>query len=230
MGWIKDWPGYFTNMAAKFANDATRVCVTGHLKSSYVLHHNLNRETDSVFCVVREPFELIVSWINYILTAIGRSHGVAEPTDDIVGWRRALHIDANWSAASVSDLEPTFYLILERLIPNDPMCTYLGIEKTAESAVEMIHRLGIGIIQFGRVNAFLATRNIVVSDHMNVSEKFFAVSKLSDAMRLAIRNKIPEDAKLWRFMAPALARSPAPLIESSHFAYAEIHASAGANR
>ncbi len=228
MNWIKDWPDYLTTMAAKFVNDADQVCVTGHLKLNYVLDHNLNRETDSVFCVVREPFELIVSWINYILTAIARAGGMAQPTSDIIGWRKALDIDANWSPVLVTDLEPIFYLIVDRLIPNDPMCTYLGLEKTADSAVEMIHRLGIGIIQFGHVDAFLATRDVAVADHRNVSEKFFSLANLSIPMRLAIFDKIQQDTKLWRFMAPVLARSASPLIESHQFASADVRASASA--
>ena len=201
MNWIKDWPDYLTTMAAKFVNDADQVCVTGHLKLNYVLDHNLNRETDSVFCVVREPFELIVSWINYILTAIARAGGMAQPTSDIIGWRKALDIDTNWSPVLVTDLEPIFYLIVDRLIPNDPMCTYLGLEKTADSAVEMIHRLGIGIIQFGHVDAFLATRDVAVADHRNVSEKFFhwRICRSQCGSRYSTRfNKIQSYGGSWR--------------------------------
>jgi hypothetical protein len=94
-GWIKDWKGYLANMSEKLVNRAQRICVTGHLKADYVLQHNLNRETDAVFCAVREPVALIVSWVNYIITAIARESGIAHPSDQIAAWRDALEIDAH---------------------------------------------------------------------------------------------------------------------------------------
>jgi hypothetical protein len=84
----------------------------------------------------------------------------------------------------------------------------------------MIHRLGIGIIEMRRIDAFLAARGIVVSEHRNVSEKYFSPATLSPVMRETILSKIEEDLILWRFMTPTLARSTTAMTESYHFAAA----------
>jgi hypothetical protein len=217
-GWIRDWRGYLRSRAEKLIGGAERICVAGHLKAASVLARELNRENDQVFCVVREPVALMVSWVNYIVTTIARDPGGPAASSEVADWRRRLEIAERWSPDAPAELERVFFLILERLIGDNPVCVYLGLASTAESAVEMIHRLGIGVVEMRRVEAFLAERGLSAGDHKNVSEKFFAPASLSAPMRQAVLDKIPEDMMLWRYMIPTLARSAAPMIDSHHFA------------
>jgi hypothetical protein len=105
---------------------ADAILVNGHTSLSWYFANGLCRPQDSLFAAVRDPTEIVISYVNHILTRFLSDPGLVDP--DTREWARLLGLKPNHADLSAENMKCLGVRILHQpLVQNrNPLCTYLG--------------------------------------------------------------------------------------------------------
>lgn len=202
---------YMADLAAS-ADHAEAIFVRGHVPLRYYVNQSLIRPGDQVFTVLRDPTDVIISMINYVLTRFRDDPAGSAP--DTRQWLANMgmrRIPADLSADGWRDLAGQV-LRQPRVVGDNILCHALG-RGDAASARECLVASDIEITDLSRYDAWLAQRwNIPRSARANESVKFISRDSLPAADRALIEAKTQEDRALYDAVRPLIEASPTPSI------------------
>ena len=170
--------------------------VSGHYPLRFVFDAGLARFGDSIWTSVRPPQEIVLSFMNYILTILHEDPQRVRP--DTRHWAELLELDRPFHVLSDSDRRGLFPRLIRdgRLIPRDLLSNFLG-DGTAASAMDLLASSDAEIIDSARLDRWREQR--WAADPLvrrNVSTRFFSWDELAEAERRQVRAVIREDLVL----------------------------------
>jgi hypothetical protein len=186
------------------------ILVHGHTSISWYLKNQLCRPSDCVFTVVRDPREIVVSHVNYMLTRFLSDPGFVYP--DTSEWSGLLGLSPAEFDQSPGGLANLARRIMREpsVHTRNPLCEYLG-DGDVETALNAIVRSNIEITDISRYDLWFEQKfGIAAGVRENVSEKILKLSKLeTDDLRLLRDLTNEEDKRLYEIISAALDRSGA---------------------
>jgi hypothetical protein len=156
----------------------------GHLTLRWYLNRGLIRYGDFPFAVVRDPTEVVLSQLNYILTRFVRDPELK--AIDTKDWARFLDpakISASIANKDFRDLALEI-LFKDELVPKNVMCHYLGAG-TAQSAFESCASASVELTDLDHYEAWLRVRfGVEAGPPTNVSQRYVGLKDLgSDGVK-----------------------------------------------
>ena len=152
--------------------------VHGHVTLKQYLTNNLVRFGDHTFTIVRNPVDMVISKINYVLTRFSRDPDLK--ANDTKNWLQHVShakIQAALSSGDYRDIAVEM-LFTPGLVETDPICGHLG-EGTAASAKELCRRANIEITHVDRYEEWLALRwGVASSKRNNASQPLVSLDML----------------------------------------------------
>ena len=203
---------------------ADAILVNGHTSLSWYRAKGLCRPQDGLFAAVRAPAEIVMSYVNHILTRFFADPRLVDPDTSL--WARLLAIEPSNLDRSPEGIKRLGRRILrEPLVQNrNPLCTYLG-RGDFRSALWAIWRSNIEITDVTRYDSWFERKFRTPSGpRENVSTKFLKPSDLNARDFDALNALLDEDLWLYEALASALEESNAPSISGCELVRAMIAA------
>jgi hypothetical protein len=164
------------------------------------------RADDTVFTVVREPTDRIISQINYVITRIFSEQVPVQP--DTAGWRRLFGVE------DLSKKNDRDYLTrLSRRILRDRgvvvpevMCTFIG-GATCEAALTKTVAHDLEVIELERLDAWTEAKlGVTKATRLNSSEKIISMKDFSADDLDYARSITQEDYRYYEKVLSAVKR------------------------
>lgn len=197
---------YLADLAGS-AGFADAIFVRGHVPLRYYVNQSLIRPGDQVFTVLRDPADVIISMVNYVLTRFRDDPTGATP--DTRQWLANMgmrQVPPDLAEAGWRDLARRV-LRQPRVVADNILCNALG-RGDAASAMELLIASDIEITDLSRYDAWLAERwNIPRSARANESVKFISRNSLAADDLALIETKITEDRALYNAVRPHIDAS-----------------------
>ena len=172
----------------------------GHGGLDYYLDHHLIRPIDEIFTIVRNPLEIMVSQINYVLTRFSQDAGKGEAGPDTLEWLRLIGRDSLPETISEDFVRDAAKVILGNptIVTPNSLCFWLaGQGADAGAAMKALVSSDIELTDTARYKDWLARRwNIVSDSRDNASIKFLTFETLSPEQQDYLREISQEDMKL----------------------------------
>jgi hypothetical protein len=168
----------------------------GHLTLKWYLNRGLIRYGDFPFSVVRDPTQVVMSQVNYILTRFVRDPGLK--SIDTKDWARFVDQAKLSSSIANKDFRDLALEILFRdeLVQKNIMCHYLGTG-TAQSAFETCASASVELTDLEHYDAWLSTRlGVEAGRPTNVSQRYVGVEDLGGDGLKRIAEVTEQDALL----------------------------------
>ncbi len=185
------------------------VFVRGHVPLDFYVDADLIRPADRVFTIMRDPTEIAVSQLNYILTKFQRNIDSGVVERDTEEWLRALELDRLPPAVTPQFVEKYTRKLLynpEVVEPNS-MCRWLGGGDT-QAVIERLARHLVEVTDTAHYNPWLAAEwGISARTRRNESTRYVSLSTLGHQELGFIRELSPEDRKLYARLQQALTKS-----------------------
>ena len=208
-----DWCGGrgFLDMVAgicRMVPQHEAIHVTGHYTLRSLLDGRLARFGDSVWTSVRPPHQIVLSYLNYILTILAADPELVRP--DTRHWARLLGMGSGRLDHDPASTRRTMLMRMIRhrtLIPRDLLCHFLG-DGTAASALDLLAAADVEVIDSRRLDRWREQRwNVPARPWANVSRPFFQWSELDEEARRGIGRLVRQDTVLHRIIAPRLGQA-----------------------
>ena len=175
--------------------------VSGHYTLRSIIDSRLARFGDHVWTSFRNPRDIVLSYVNYILTTLEADPELSRP--DARNWSKRLRL-----AAPPGTLEPARLRALlsrmirdDALLPRNLVCHFLG-DGTAASALDLLAAADVEVIDSTRLDEWREQRwSVPAPPWANVSRQFFRWSTLDDGARREIAALVRQDATLHRTVA-----------------------------
>jgi hypothetical protein len=188
---------------------ADAVFVRGHIPLDFYANENLVRPADQIFTIVRDPTEIALSQINYILTKFQLNIDAGMVDADTAGWLDALGLKELPPAVTPQFVDKYARKLLYNIdiIEPDSMCRWLGGGDT-NAVVERLARHLVEVTDTSHYNAWLSDRwGISSKTRQNESTKFVSLSALGHQELGYVQELSLEDRKLYSRVQHALAVS-----------------------
>jgi hypothetical protein len=186
-----------------------QIFITGHNSLRYYTSRNLVRPVDKVFTILRDPIEIAVSQVNYIMSRLTAEARSKDHSPDTGEWLRILNLDMiplNMPEEMVQSLCTTILHDTNIIQPNS-MCSWLG-GNDAETATNQLVEHDVEITIIENYKAWLRhTWGVISETQMNRSEKFISAEMMNDRDIAHIRKIYSEDIKLYDTVLGALQRN-----------------------
>jgi hypothetical protein len=189
-------------MLALERSDSIFVC--GHNTLNWYLEKGLVRFGDDVFTVVRNPFQLVVSHVNYAVTLMldkdetRLDHARFWAALDQAPPREPLN-DAQKRELALR------VLYTPKLIESNYLCRYLG-DETYDGAVDSIVRSGVEVVDLRRYEEWRTGKwGLPQSERKNRSQTYLDSDVLEPEHREFIMHITQEDRKLYNVLTRAWA-------------------------
>jgi hypothetical protein len=192
-------------LRTKFSNS---IFVRGHLNLAYYLSSKLVRPGDEIFTVIRDPHEIAISHINYILTRFSVDFKRQSTGPDTGQWLSQLGLpnipDTSSSEANRALAQRILYN--PQIVPSNPLCHWLG-GGTAETVLARMAVHGVEISDTTRYSAWLNRKwELVGNTRQNASRAFISPQSLDQGDVDYIRGQFAEDIKLYHVVHEHLTR------------------------
>jgi hypothetical protein len=190
------------------------VFVRGHINLSYFIENRLNRPTDRVFTIVRDPVEMAISQVNYLMSKItwNVESGTLEP--DTAEWLHLLGLPGLPAQVTEEYQREVCRNALrnrEIVVPN-ALCHWLG-GGPAAAVTARLREHEVEVTDTARYNAWLrAEWGLDVHTRQNESLKFVSSATLAPEDRDYLAGITEEDTKLYRAIQDRLAAAGTPSI------------------
>lgn len=181
----------------------------GHVPLDYFIDADLIRPSDRVFTIVREPVEIAISAINYMITRFQHniSSGTVDP--DTRDW-----LDALGMPSLPREITPQFVNEVSRralhdatIAQPDSLCYWLG-GGDAAAVVARLARYNVEVTTTAHYNGWLANEwGITSKTRENRSTQYLSLSGLSHQDLAYVQGLSPEDRKLYDLIEERLAAS-----------------------
>jgi hypothetical protein len=190
------------------------ILTAGHVTFDSHIGAGLVRPMDRVFTVVRDPIEIAISSVNYMLTRFQASLGARQPDADVQDWLATLGLPA-----LPPQLAPPFVAeVIHRALYNpvvvqpNSICHWLG-GGDAGTVIARLARHHVEITNTQHYNDWLAREwGVAAPTRANASTRFLSLSDLSHQDLEHVRNLSPEDRKLYDLIEERLEASGRPSI------------------
>lgn len=199
-GYYLDNLTYYAKTFSEIRNSHKEIFVLGHPTAKFLVENSLRGASDRVFTVTRDPFDLMVSWINYVLTLIYREYKQEEGFVDRRDTQQVRSIIGNKWCSSVPEVsEEVIFRIIDEIIPENPMCATLGLQPSFYNAIDTCSRLGVEVVALSELKQFLKRNKLPFVEDQNASIKFVTKGRAESKIFDKIYCKISEDLKLYRY-------------------------------
>jgi hypothetical protein len=161
---------------------------------------DLIRPTDRAFTIIREPFAIALSQINYVLTRFAEdiAKGKAEP--DTAEWCEVMHLGrlpAQLSEGFIKRLTKAALRNEDLMLPN-PLGSWLGGEGS-QPVLDRLVRHNVEITDTERYNQWLQHAwGITARTRWNASKQFVAAADLASEDLAHLQKITAEDRRLYR--------------------------------
>ena len=186
-----------------------RVFVGGHNTLRYYTSYDLIRPGDRAFTILRDPMEIAVSQVNYIMTRLTADAQTGNFGPDSREWLKAMDLGSlppKLPSSTVQTLCTAILHNIKILRPNS-MCAFLGGD-TAEAATEELIKHDVEITITDNYNGWLQQSWGIVSDtRLNRSERFVSTQTMSHQDLTYIQELYAEDLRLYASIHGALQRN-----------------------
>jgi hypothetical protein len=173
------------------------------------------RFRDSVFTIVREPLEQIVSQINYTLGRIFSNEDPIPP--DTAGWRKLFAVEDPDPGMSRPNLLRLAKRILHEpgvVVPN-VICTFLG-GGSCERALAQTVAHDLEVVEMKRLDRWAEEKwNVTHRTKRNSSEKFVSLEDFSAMDMEYIHEIIQEDTQYYQLVLSAYERHGTTAVKGS---------------
>ena len=190
------------------------VFVRGHINLGYFVDGQLIRPMDRVFTIVRDPIEMAISQVNYLMSKIAWNMESGNLDTDTAGWLNLLGLPGLPERITEDYQQEVCRKALHDpgiVLPN-ALCHWLG----GGSAAEVIARLReheVEVTDTARYNAWLRAQwGLDVHTRQNESLKFITSATLTPEDREYLASITDEDAKLYQVIQDRLATAGTPSI------------------
>jgi hypothetical protein len=189
--------------------DSLYIC--GHAVLNYYLDHHMIRPDDQVFTVVRQPADIAISQLNYVLTRFSLDIERGEVGPDTAEWLSLIGHDGLPAEMSDDFVRTVVPLLLENphIVTPNTLCRWLGGNGSdAQAAFNAMIRSDIEVVDVEHYQAWLEARwNIVSHSRDNASVSFVTLDELSHQQQDYIEQITQDDLKLHRVVVDALAKT-----------------------
>jgi hypothetical protein len=176
------------------------IFVHGHINLADHIAAGTIRPTDRVFTVIRDPFAVALSQINYVLTRFDEDLAAGQLQPDTSGWLQAMDLGAipeRMSDAFVKRVTSAALHNEDLILPNS-LCLWLG----AEGAQPVVDRLVTHNVEFTdvtRYNEWLrAAWGFDAKTRFNESKKFISTTDLTTDDLTYLNSITREDQRFYR--------------------------------
>ncbi len=186
---------------------ADAVFLRGHIPLNLYADAELIRPADRVFTIIRDPTEIALSQINYILTKFQLNIDAGVVEKDTEGWMDALELKALPPAVTPQFVDKYARKLLYNtdIVEPDSMCRWLG-GGDPQIVVERLARHLVEVTDTAHYNAWLSESwGISAHTRHNESTKFVSLSTLGHQELGYIQDLSLQDRKLYSRVQNALA-------------------------
>jgi len=190
------------------------IFLRGHIPLDFYTDAGLIRPADRVFTIVRDPIEIAISQINYVLTKfqLNIESGILER--DTENWLRLLGL-----RALPAEITPQFVADYTRkmlynpdVVESNSICRWLG-GGDAKEVVDRLARHLVEVTDTAHYNEWFASEwGISARTRQNESTKYVSLAALGHQELAHLRTLSPEDIKLYTWIQTALTTAERPWI------------------
>ena len=187
------------------AESSEAILITGHYSLETYLAKNIHRKGDKLFAVVRHPYDIAISFVNYMLMRFHDDPDCAYP--DTSAWAKHLGMKFFDPSASPEKLKHlAFRLLREQSVNKTGVLTeYLGAG-SASSAIRLMETVGIEIVHLDRLNDWLKARWNIESEAVeNQSTCYLRRRDLDQEHMQWLKNACSEDMILYEYITKKMA-------------------------
>lgn len=181
--------------------------VSGHYTLRSVIDGRLARFGDHVWTSFRNPHDIVLSYVNYILTTLEADPELTRP--DARNWAKRLRLEAPPGSLAPPMLRALLSRMIrdDALLPRNLVCHFLG-DGTAASALDLLAAADVEVIDSTRLDEWREQRwNVPAPPWANVSRQFFRWDTLDDGARREIAALVRQDATLHRTVAASFGKA-----------------------
>jgi hypothetical protein len=182
------------------------VFLRGHFALNYYLDNRLVRSSDRLFSIARDPMEIVISSVNYVVMRIHQDLNRQVLSRDTKAWISFLGMDKSPDGLSDEFAAQICMKTLydKRIVIPNSMCKWLG-GGDARTVLERLAEHDIEITDTTRYNGWLLERwGINSITRKNVSTKFFTAASLKPEDRDYLDEITSEDRKVYATLEKTL--------------------------
>ena len=181
----------------------------GHVRLSYFVDADLIRPIDRIFTVLRDPVDIAISSVNYVITRIHANIETRQMDADVRDWLSTLGISdfpAQISPQLTADLIRRA-LYNHVIVPPNSMCYWLG-GGDAKAVISRLGRYNVELTTTAKYDNWVRSEwGVTVPTKTNVSTKYITLNNLANQELSYLRNLSPEDYKLFNLVENRLSIS-----------------------
>ncbi len=193
-------------VALRYSNS---LLMHGHIRIGDALKQELVRPTDTIFTVIRDPVEIILSNVNYIITRILQDQAADKTAPDTQGWRRQLGIDRLPPEMPDDVIAGLFRIMLRDktiVVPNS-ICHWLG-SGDVQSVIRRLVINDVEITNTQHYSAWLRDRwGMVRTAKANESRKFATSEHIRADDQAFIEKITAEDRQVYALISEQIDAS-----------------------
>ena len=172
----------------------------GHINLQDYIDNNLIRPADRVFTVIREPFAIAVSQINYVLTRFSEDIAAGKAAPDTLEWLQVMGLGPLPKRMSDDFVKLLAKAVLrnEDLVVPNSLATWLG-GGGSQAVLDRLVRHNVEVTDISRYNRWLQQAwGITAETRWNESKKFISVDDLTSDDLAYLQKITAEDRRLYR--------------------------------
>jgi hypothetical protein len=185
------------------------ILLHGHIRITAAIDGGMVRPTDRIISVIRDPVEIIMSNINYIITRILQDQEAGKEAPDTLGWRRTLGIDRLPPEMPDEVAVGLFNKMLHNptiAVPNS-ICYWLG-NGDMQSAIRRLVINDVEITDTQHYAAWLRGRwDIVRAAKANESRKFITAKHIQADDRKFVESITADDKEVYALLSKQIEAS-----------------------
>ena len=185
------------------------ILLHGHERLAGVIDRAMLRPTDTIITVIRDPVEIILSNINYIITRILQDQESGKDAPDTKGWRDVLGIDKLPPAMPDEFVAQLFGTMLHNptISTANSICYWLG-NGDVQSVIKRLVLNDVEITNTKHYTAWLRERwGIARAAKANESRKFVTEKHIHADDRKFIETITADDRKVYELLSRQIDES-----------------------
>ena len=198
----------------------SRIFVSGHSSLNYFSSRNLIRPQDQVFTILRDPLDIAMSHVNYVMTRMTDDASSGRIGTDTRQWLNILGLESlptDITPASIRKLCSAILRSLQIVKPNS-MCSWLG-GADAASAIDQMVVSNIEVTVTANYDTWIRDKwNVTQETRLNRSRPFLSLADLPYEDLDYVQAIFSEDIKLYGAVEGALERASTPSIVAEQLA------------
>jgi hypothetical protein len=197
---------------AKEVQLSKAIFINGHIPLKWYIDHNIYRFGDKIFAIVRDPVDLVISWVNYIMTVLLADKD--QTRIDTIGWLSTLGEASIPATISADECLALCRRILHNTAMIDPnyLCSYLG-QGTTESVLDPLAISDVEIVDISRYIPWRRARwGLPEGFHINQSSRILTLDNITLNDRELLMEITAEDRRLYGTISEMMRETEAPSI------------------